>query len=405
MGSGMTSFASPATRRTSSLDGNRKYVCRGHGAASRAADRDRAPASAAILAVNCPVNFATVSTNAKADWYPYQKALTHRGNAIGRLPSSIGNCCIPAGVLGQWPEDDAVAELENLLVNLVREHQGGRNCNPSFSSCTGCRSRDSAWESMETSKRPAKCPRWRREGRPEPQISGAAADDIGRTAPTRAISSTRRFPCSAPTTNFSASSPSPQAFAKLTAALRTIRRRNYPGVQCRVRRQRRNPPALCRSGGLRPRIAINRRLDHYGTPISRALEEVKITTLDSFVAANSIDRIHFLKLDIEGHETRCIAGAGARTIDAGRVDYIQFEVGRVQHRFAHVLSGFLVRAAQLSHPPDCPRRPVRHRQIQRVRRNFRDPELSCRVKIAHIDRGSKQNRPAMVSRRPVSQFI
>ena len=55
-------------------------------------------------------------------------------------------------------------------------------------------------------------------------------------------------------------------------------------------------------------------------------EDIRIETLDSFCAENSIDRIAFLKIDVEGHELEVLKGA-QRMLAEKRVDFIQFEFG------------------------------------------------------------------------------
>lgn len=58
------------------------------------------------------------------------------------------------------------------------------------------------------------------------------------------------------------------------------------------------------------------------------LMEVKVptTSIDQFCERSNIDRIHFLKLDIEGHEIYALKGA-SRMIKEKRINYIQFEFG------------------------------------------------------------------------------
>lgn len=53
-------------------------------------------------------------------------------------------------------------------------------------------------------------------------------------------------------------------------------------------------------------------------------ETVTLTTIDRFCAAEAIDRIDFLKLDVEGHELRVLLGA-REMLETGRVAAIQFE--------------------------------------------------------------------------------
>jgi len=55
-------------------------------------------------------------------------------------------------------------------------------------------------------------------------------------------------------------------------------------------------------------------------------EEIKLTTIDEYCNANGIDEIHFLKLDVEGHEISVLKGA-KWMISAARINFIQFELG------------------------------------------------------------------------------
>jgi FkbM family methyltransferase len=56
------------------------------------------------------------------------------------------------------------------------------------------------------------------------------------------------------------------------------------------------------------------------------VEEIKINTIDNFLAENSIAKIHFLKMDIEGHELEALKGA-EKSLSADKIDIIQFEFG------------------------------------------------------------------------------
>jgi FkbM family methyltransferase len=51
-----------------------------------------------------------------------------------------------------------------------------------------------------------------------------------------------------------------------------------------------------------------RKLDHFNIDFSKE-ENVEINTIDSYCSENSIDHIHLLKIDIEGHELDGLAGA------------------------------------------------------------------------------------------------
>ncbi len=55
-------------------------------------------------------------------------------------------------------------------------------------------------------------------------------------------------------------------------------------------------------------------------------ESIILTTLDAFCEENGISVIHFLKLDVEGHELAVLKG-GKRMFDKGGVQVVQFEFG------------------------------------------------------------------------------
>ena len=68
-----------------------------------------------------------------------------------------------------------------------------------------------------------------------------------------------------------------------------------------------------------------RDLSHHRIDFS-SQEVIELTTLDLFCDQHKIDRIDFLKLDVEGHELAVLKG-GHRMIGEGRVNLIQFEFG------------------------------------------------------------------------------
>ena len=55
-------------------------------------------------------------------------------------------------------------------------------------------------------------------------------------------------------------------------------------------------------------------------------ESVQLTTLDSFCSRNQITHIHFLKMDVEGHELTVLKGAD-RLLKSKSISIIQFEFG------------------------------------------------------------------------------
>lgn len=69
----------------------------------------------------------------------------------------------------------------------------------------------------------------------------------------------------------------------------------------------------------------NRNLKHLGISMDKN-EKIKLTTIDNYCITNNIERIHFLKLDIEGHELKALIGAG-QMLSNKKIDFIQFEFG------------------------------------------------------------------------------
>jgi len=68
-----------------------------------------------------------------------------------------------------------------------------------------------------------------------------------------------------------------------------------------------------------------RNLDHFDIAMNIE-EKVTMRTLDSFCEENNIQKIHFLKLDVEGNELKVLDGA-KNMVQAGAIDHIQFEFG------------------------------------------------------------------------------
>ena len=73
-------------------------------------------------------------------------------------------------------------------------------------------------------------------------------------------------------------------------------------------------------------LASLHELDPLDQPRKERTEQVRLTTIDAFCVTEGIDRIDFLKLDIEGHEYPALVGA-QRMIGEGRIRAIQFEFG------------------------------------------------------------------------------
>lgn len=68
-----------------------------------------------------------------------------------------------------------------------------------------------------------------------------------------------------------------------------------------------------------------RNLDHFNINFDK-FERVKIDTIDNYCTENSIDYIHLLKMDIEGHELDALHGA-TNMFKKRSIDIITFEFG------------------------------------------------------------------------------
>ena len=68
-----------------------------------------------------------------------------------------------------------------------------------------------------------------------------------------------------------------------------------------------------------------RNVSHHGAEFEQH-ETVSMRTIDDFCADNHISHIDLLKLDVEGHELKVLAGAKGM-LGSGAIDVIQFEFG------------------------------------------------------------------------------
>ncbi|MBN2021095.1 MAG: FkbM family methyltransferase [Sedimentisphaerales bacterium] len=68
-----------------------------------------------------------------------------------------------------------------------------------------------------------------------------------------------------------------------------------------------------------------RKMDHFNRRLDKT-SKVALTTVDEFCRDNNVEKIHFMKLDIEGHELAALKGASG-LINKGGIDFIQFEFG------------------------------------------------------------------------------
>ena len=68
-----------------------------------------------------------------------------------------------------------------------------------------------------------------------------------------------------------------------------------------------------------------RKLDHFNVQLSNS-DMLQFSTIDAFCTEMNIQKIHFLKLDVEGHELRVLEGAKS-LLENNSIDFIQFEFG------------------------------------------------------------------------------
>lgn len=116
--------------------------------------------------------------------------------------------------------------------------------------------------------------------------------------------------------------PSPKTFGKLQA--------NLAGTKAQIHNM-----GMSRERGTATLFGANddsalsslhkRQLEHVGLRVDSE-EQIALGTIDEFCAEGRIDRIHLLKLDVEGHELSVLQGA-ASMLGRDAVDLIQFEFG------------------------------------------------------------------------------
>lgn len=68
-----------------------------------------------------------------------------------------------------------------------------------------------------------------------------------------------------------------------------------------------------------------RNLKHYNIQMNQS-EEIILRRLDEYIKENEIKHIHFIKIDVEGHELKALEGFG-EYLNSGFIDFIQFEYG------------------------------------------------------------------------------
>lgn len=102
----------------------------------------------------------------------------------------------------------------------------------------------------------------------------------------------------------------------------------YPNVRCHdfgLSNESGNMTMFTNEEGSGICSVYKRRLDHFNVSMD-VIQECKFTTLDEFCKENSIQHLHFLKIDVEGHELSVLQGA-KEMLGNKHIDYIQFEFG------------------------------------------------------------------------------
>ena len=68
-----------------------------------------------------------------------------------------------------------------------------------------------------------------------------------------------------------------------------------------------------------------RRLEHFNIQFDQS-ETVRVGTVDQYCSDQQIDRIHLMKMDVEGHELEVLEGSSTM-LERGAIDIIVFEFG------------------------------------------------------------------------------
>ena len=117
--------------------------------------------------------------------------------------------------------------------------------------------------------------------------------------------------------------PLPSTYKMLTENVKTI-----PNISCHnvgMSDKKIVMPVYTNHAGSGLTSVYQRRLDHFNVRMD-VKENCEFTSVDDFCKDNHIEHIHFLKIDVEGHELSVLRGAN-EMMKAGRIDYIQFEFG------------------------------------------------------------------------------
>jgi FkbM family methyltransferase len=144
--------------------------------------------------------------------------------------------------------------------------------------------------------------------------------DVGANVGKYALELAKHFGPNAKIYSFEPSAKTFEIFCNNTKGVSTIVPNNFGFSD-----QASNQVLFSNTDGSGLASVYQRKLDHFGISMNQQ-ETIRLATIDGFAKEQGISRIHFLKLDIEGHELKALHGAKG-LLDAGAIDFIQFEFG------------------------------------------------------------------------------
>ena len=117
--------------------------------------------------------------------------------------------------------------------------------------------------------------------------------------------------------------PSPKTFIQLQENTKGIKNVILNNLGCSDTERTINLYSNHNHSGLTS--VYNRNLDHVNLKLDEIIN-AEFTTIDNYCKRNNINHIHFLKMDIEGHELSALQGAHDMLLN-DKIEYLQFEFG------------------------------------------------------------------------------
>lgn len=144
--------------------------------------------------------------------------------------------------------------------------------------------------------------------------------DVGANIGGYSLELAREFGCN---TNIYAFEPLGSTFKMLSDNTKSVQ--NIHVFNIGMSNQATTMPVYTNAEGSGMTSVYHRRLDHFEINMN-IKQDCSFSTIDDFCCENTINHIHFLKIDVEGHELSVLKGAKGM-IGGGKVDFIQFEFG------------------------------------------------------------------------------